>query len=77
MRKRCVYIYVYVCDWVAMLYSRNWHNITNQLYSNKNKRKNKNIFKMQILSRGWGGRRGWVSAGLTHFQVRLRQLGTS
>ena len=28
---------VYVYDWVTMLYSRNWHNTINQLYSNKNK----------------------------------------
>ena len=24
-----------MCDWVTMLYSRNWYNIVNQLYLNK------------------------------------------
>ena len=34
----CTYIYVCMCiyDWVTLLFSRNWHNIVNQLYSNKN-----------------------------------------
>ena len=27
-------------NWVALLYSRNWHNIVNQLYTNKKKFKN-------------------------------------
>ena len=27
--------------WVTLLYSRNWHNIVNQLYFNKNERKKK------------------------------------
>ena len=30
MRKR-----MYIYDWVTILYSRNWHNIVNQPYSNK------------------------------------------
>ena len=30
-KKRNVYMY----DWVTLLYSRNWHNIINQLYFNK------------------------------------------
>ena len=30
--KECVYVRVY--DWVTLLYSRNWHNIVNQLYFN-------------------------------------------
>ena len=29
----CVYVYMYY-DWVTLLYSRNWHNIVNQLYFN-------------------------------------------
>ena len=29
--KECVFMY----DWVTALYSRNWHNTVNQLYSNK------------------------------------------
>ena len=32
-KKYCIYRY----DGVTMLYSRNWHNTVNQLYSNKNK----------------------------------------
>ena len=34
----CAFIYVCMCiyDWVTLLLSRNWHNIVNQLYSNKN-----------------------------------------
>ena len=41
-----IYIYLYVCvfvcvcDWVTLLYSRNWHNIVNQLYFNNNNNKN-------------------------------------
>ena len=36
-----MYTYIYidlhvcVCDWVTLLYSRNWHNNVNQLYFNK------------------------------------------
>ena len=41
-------LYIYVCDWVTMLYSRNWHNAINQLYCNKKKIK----FK-KILSPPW------------------------
>ena len=45
MRKR---IYIYVYDWITLLYSRNWHNIVNQLYSNKkNERHTKTIFKKE------------------------------
>ena len=29
--KECIYMY----DWVTTLYSRNWHNTVNQIYSNK------------------------------------------
>ena len=29
-----------VCDWVTLLYNRNWRNIVNQLYFNKTKQKN-------------------------------------
>ena len=29
MRKR-IYIYIYMHDWVTLLYSRNWHNDVNQ-----------------------------------------------
>ena len=36
-------IYIHMYDWVTMLYSRNWHNTVNQLYSNKNK-----ILKIKI-----------------------------
>ena len=32
MRKR---MYVYIYDWVTLLYSRNWHNTVNQLYFDK------------------------------------------
>ena len=28
-------IYIYI--WVTLLYNRDWHNIVNQLYFNKNK----------------------------------------
>ena len=37
-KKRNVYIYmtgIYMYDRVILLYSRNWHNIVNQLYFNK------------------------------------------
>ena len=37
-KKKNVYMYIPTCicthDWVTMLYSRNWHNTVNQLYSN-------------------------------------------
>ena len=29
-------LYIYIYDWVTLLYSRNWHNIINQLYLNDN-----------------------------------------
>ena len=32
LEKKCMY----VCRWVALLCSGNWHDIVNQLYSNKN-----------------------------------------
>ena len=35
-------------DWVTMLYSRNWHNTVNQLYSNKIFFKKKPESKTQI-----------------------------
>ena len=28
-------MYIYMDDWVTLLYSRNWHNTVNQLYFNK------------------------------------------
>ena len=31
---------MYMYDWVTLLYSRNWHNIVNQLYFNKKKKQN-------------------------------------
>lgn len=31
-----IYIYIYIYPWVSMLYSINWHNSINQVYSNKN-----------------------------------------
>ena len=40
----CIYTHththIYTYDWVTMLYSRNWHNIVNQLYFNKEINKN-------------------------------------
>ena len=30
-------MYIYMYDWVTLLDSRNWHNIVNQVYFNKNK----------------------------------------
>ena len=33
-KKECLYAY----KWVTLLYSRDWHNIVNQLYFNKNKK---------------------------------------
>ena len=42
MRKSvCVCVCVCVRHWVNMLYSRNWHNTVNQLYSNRKKKKKK------------------------------------
>ena len=34
----CVCMYVYMNDWVTLLYSRNWHNTVNKLYFNLKKR---------------------------------------
>ena len=31
-----IYIFIYMYDRVTLLYSRNWHNIVNQQYFNKN-----------------------------------------
>ena len=46
-------------DWVIMLYSRNWHNTLNQLYSNTNKIKKKSQLS-QIKWTGWGW--GWTES---------------
>ena len=43
-KKECIYTY----DWITMLYSRNWHNTVNQLYSNKIFFKKKPESKAQI-----------------------------
>ena len=32
----CIYIYIHIYTLVPLLYSRNWHNLVNQLYFNKN-----------------------------------------
>ena len=38
----CVCVYIYICKfifiyiYITVLYSRNWYNVVNQLYSNKN-----------------------------------------
>ena len=34
-KKEYIYIYINIYIWVALLYSRNWHNILNQLYTIK------------------------------------------
>ena len=41
----CVYIYIYIYDWVTLLCSRNWYNTVNELYFNKTifQRKEKEI----------------------------------
>ena len=49
--RECIYIYIYthiyiyMYDWVTLLYSRNWHNIVNQLYLNL---KNKHCLNLQM-----------------------------
>ena len=46
---------VCVRDWVTMLYSRNWHNIVNQLYSHKKKKESeigkmsKDFFELSLM----------------------------
>ena len=35
-KKRNIKKNLYIYNWVTLLYSRNWHNIANQLYFNKN-----------------------------------------
>ena len=45
MKKR---MYLYMYDWVTMLYSRNWHDIVNQPYFNF--KKIKPIFLKKILN---------------------------
>ena len=36
--KKNIYIHIYTHTWVTFLYSRNWYNIVNQLYFNKNRK---------------------------------------
>ena len=36
----CVYVCIYMYDW-ALLYSRNWYNIVNQVYFNLKKKEKK------------------------------------
>ena len=48
LRKR-MYIYIYPCKWITMLYSRNWHNIANQWCFNKNKKFLKSKAKPKTL----------------------------
>ena len=46
-----------MCNWVALLYSRNWHNVANQLYFNLNMKnkssklisKNRKAIKLGLL----------------------------
>ena len=38
-----MYIYIYMYDWVTLLYSKNWHSTINQLYFNKRILKKKTI----------------------------------
>ena len=45
----CVCVRVY--DWVTLLYSRNWHIIVNQLYSNLKRKKI--IINFQSLSQSY------------------------
>ena len=40
----CVYMY----NWFTLLYTWNWHNIVNQLYSNKNFKKRKQLRQIYI-----------------------------
>ena len=56
-----IYSYIYLCHFVVC---RNWHNIVNQLYCNKKKRKDKKV-------------RGWKNATPAefHFLFRKGSLG--
>ena len=47
MRKR---VYTYMCDWATLLYSRNRHNIVNQLYFNKKTKKTHQRTKTHVLA---------------------------
>ena len=38
--------YVYTYTWVTFLYSRDWHNIVNQVYFNLKKTKNRVVPKL-------------------------------
>ena len=40
IKKECQYVY----NWVTLLYSRDWHNIVNQLYFNLKKKRKKMLF---------------------------------
>ena len=37
LKKKNVYIYIYIYDGVTLLYNRNWHNIVDQLYFKEEK----------------------------------------
>ena len=47
-------------NWVTLLYSRNWHNIVNQLHFNLKKT------KQQFLGL-LGGARAWVGGGVVEW----------
>ena len=41
-------LYVYIYDWINWLYSRNWHNIVNQPFSNFKNKKINNLTRWGI-----------------------------
>ena len=43
--KKNIDSYIYICNWISLLYTRNWHNIVNQLQFNKNKFSKRDWFK--------------------------------
>ena len=58
----CIHIYTHMYDQVILLYSRNWHNIVNQLYFNKNFKK---TLKIKFL---WSSHCGSAVMNLTSIQ---------
>ena len=62
------WIYVYVYNWFTLLYSRTWHSIINQLYANKNfKKENCSAKYFKYLTFYWNKNK-WVSQPRTQWQ---------
>ena len=49
LKKECVCVYIYMYNWITLLYGRNKHNIVNQLYFNFKNIENLKISDLVVL----------------------------